>query len=99
MLTGICLAVVLGLWLALARPYVALTLLFCGSVMITEGTPEGPIDFFCIPDVDIIQGLPSALTTVFLMLFCITMARTLFFEKRPLPISLIGLRTVPTRRG
>jgi O-antigen ligase len=86
LLTATMFGGVLALWLTCLRPDLALMLLFCGIVMTTDSAGPGG-DFFAIRDVDIITGLPPALNTFFLMLFCITMVRTLFFEKRPLPIS------------
>lgn len=91
MLTATAFTGVLALWLTFLRPDMALTLFFCGIVMTTDSAPSSGGDFFAIPDMDIIQGLPSALSTFFLMLFCITMVRTLFFEKRRLPVSPVGL--------
>lgn len=91
MLTATAFTGVLALWLTCLRPDMALTLFFCGIVMTTDSAPSSGGDFFAIPDTDIIQGLPSALSTFFLMLFCITMVRTLFFEKRRLPVSPVGL--------
>jgi len=77
----------LAFWLTCLRPDLALTLFFCGVVMLTDGVPEGSADYFSIPDMDIVQGLPSALTTFLLFLFCVVMVRTVFFEKRSLPVS------------
>ncbi len=91
MLTITAFAGGLALLLTVLRPDMALILFFCGTIMMTDAFGLSGKDCFTIPDADIIQGLPSALTIFFLLLFCIAMARTLFFEKRPLPVSLRGL--------
>lgn len=84
-------AAVPALLLTFFRPDLALTLLFCSIVLLTDGTAEPFADYFILPDPDIVQGLPSASITFLLALFGITMARTLFLEKRSLPVSLRGL--------
>lgn len=73
------------------RPDVALYTFFCGIIMTSDAVSLSTEGCFVIPDVDIIQGLPSALTTFFLMLFGITMIRIHWVERRPMPISSLGL--------
>jgi len=91
MLTATAFAGALALLLTILRPDLALILFFCGVVMMTDAIPDHVGDFFALPDIDIIQGLPSALIIFFLVLLGITMMRIFLFEKRPLPVSPVGL--------
>lgn len=91
MRTAIVFAGILALWLSCLRPALALILFFCGIVMMTDAFSAAGTNCFAIPDVDIMRGLPSVSTIFFLFLFCITMARVFFFERRALPVSPYGL--------
>lgn len=81
---------VLVLLLSVVRPDLALCLFFCGILMLTDSGSFGGGDFFAVPDFDIITGLPSALKTFFLFLFCVTSARY-FIERRGVPVSFRAL--------
>lgn len=78
----------LALLVTIARPHWALNLYFCGIVFMSDDTPKPGADYFIIPDADVIEGLPSVLTTFFLLMFGITVVRLLFKHRRP-PVSLL----------
>jgi O-antigen ligase len=96
MVTAILFAGMLALLITLIRPDLALYLYFCGIVMTTDDNPEASADFFFIPDADIIQGLPSALTTFFLLMLGVTVLRILILRQQRMPVSLLpaGVYTV-----
>jgi len=92
MLTATAFTGVLVILLTVLRPDIALILFFCGTVMMTDASSLlADKSGFAIPDIDIMHGLPSILTLFFLALFCTTMVRVLFFEKRRLLVSPMGL--------
>ncbi len=74
-----------GLIISLLWPEVALVLFFCGIIFLTDSAPGGKLDYLAIPDFDIVTGLPSALTTIFLLLTGLTAFRFFFIDRRTLP--------------
>ena len=78
---------VLGLFLSIMRPDVALYLFFAGIVMLTDGADETGT-YFALRDADIVKGLPSALTIFFLLLIIMVAARQTLLEKQRLPFSM-----------
>ncbi|QHI70279.1 O-antigen ligase family protein [Tichowtungia aerotolerans] len=91
MVSAIMFAGMVALLVTVARPDWALCLYFCGVAFMTDDTPKPGADYFIIPDADIIEGLPSALVTFFLLMFCVTTARLMILEQRRPPVSLIPL--------
>lgn len=89
MVLAVVFAGIVALLVTIARPYWALTLYFSAVVMMTDDTPAHSVDYFFIPDADIIEGLPSVLTTFFLLMFGVTVVRLILFERRSLPVSLL----------
>jgi O-antigen ligase len=89
--TGVLVAGLLALLITLARPVWALGFYFCGVLMMGDGAPMVDSNCFFIADPDMIEGLPSLLTVVFLMIFGIVAMRLIFLEQRFPPISLLPL--------
>jgi len=89
MAVAVIFAGMMALLLTVARPEWALGLYFCGVTVMTDGAPATGTDCFAIPDADIIEGLPSALTTFFLLMFGIVVVRLMIFERRSPPVSLL----------
>jgi O-antigen ligase len=88
-ITAVIFLGILALLVTIARPDLALYLYFCGIVMTTDSIPSHAVDHFFIPDLDIIQGLPSAFTTFFLLVLGITVLRIYIFERRRMPVPLL----------
>lgn len=87
--TAVIFAGMIALLVSIVRPVWALYLYFCGVVLMTDDAPMRAVDSFFVPDADVIEGLPSALTTFFLLMFGITAVRLLIFERRRPPVSLL----------
>lgn len=87
LLTGMVFAGALALLLSILRPDLALYLFFCGVVLLTDAAPFS-VDFFALPDIDVGQGLPSAMTLFLLLILGCVLARNLLIEHHPLPVSL-----------
>jgi O-antigen ligase len=81
----------LAAWFTFQRPELALGLFFCGIIMMSDAVSLSAENCFVIPDMDIIQGLPSALTTFFLMICGISMAQLFCLKKETQPTSFMGL--------
>lgn len=90
MVTAVVFAGMAALLVSIVRPVWALYLYFCGVVMMSDGKPDAT-DCFFILDADVIEGLPSALTTFFLLMFGITALRLLIFERRLPPVPLVSV--------
>jgi glycosyltransferase involved in cell wall biosynthesis/O-antigen ligase len=90
LLTCIASAGILVALITFAQLDLAFYLFFSGIVMMTDSAPDSADGSFFIPDADVIKGLPSILTTFFLLLFCVTVIRRIFLERIPCPVSLRG---------
>lgn len=91
--TAVIFAGLVALMVGIARPEWALYLYVSGVVVMAENIPAGIVDSFLVPDVDL-PGLPSALTTFFLLIFAITVIRLLIFERRKPPVRLLPVAVI-----
>lgn len=94
MVTAVLFAGMVALLVTIIRPDWALYLYFCGVVVMTDGIPTHAVDSFYLPDVDVIEGLPSALTTFFLLMFGITAVRLTILERRRPPVALLPVAVI-----
>ncbi|HKL22643.1 MAG TPA: hypothetical protein VJ904_12620, partial [Tichowtungia sp.] len=92
--TAVVFAGLAALLLGLVRPDWALYLYFCGVVVMTDDVPTRVVDSFFLPDADMIEGLPSALTTFFLLMFGVTVVRLMLIEQRRPPVALLPLAVI-----
>jgi O-antigen ligase len=92
MVIVVLLAGLVALWVSVVRPDQALVLYFSGVVLLSDDVPHATNCFF-LPDADIIEGLPSVLTTFFLLMFGVTVVRLLIVERRmpPVPIRAVAV--------
>lgn len=94
MLTAMAFAGMVALLVTIVRPDWALYLYFCGMIFMTDGAPTSGVDCFYLADADVIEGLPSALTTFFLLMFAMTAMRLMIFERRRPPVAMLPVAVI-----
>ncbi|MFH0878298.1 MAG: O-antigen ligase family protein [Lentisphaerota bacterium] len=72
---------ILALWLPWHKPDWALYLMFFALIMTTDEVGGRQVDFFAIPDADMIQGLPPMLTSYFLFMFATYFIKLFVLER------------------